>query len=211
MLAGVPCRLLLSHHIALNGDDGAEAVPVQFERDTGGIVIRPAPESDIGRRFPAGSFRIDPGRDTVIERVAGDELLFVDGRSRQQPYLTLVTGKATAVSLRMTGGLIPAADMTDTVADLGAEVAAEQGRAERFWRDMTGALTLRPPVSSPLAGDVARLQEMLPWFAHNAMIHYLAPRGLEQYSGGGWGTRDVTQGPVDMLLYLGQWEPLRDL
>jgi cellobiose phosphorylase len=58
---------------------------------------------------------------------------------------------------------------------------------------------------------VARLQEILPWFAHNAMIHYLAPRGLEQYSGGGWGTRDVTQGPVEMLLSLGQWEPLRDL
>jgi hypothetical protein len=30
---------------------------------------------------------------------------------------------------------------------------------------MTGALTLLPPVSSLLAGDVARLQEMLPWFA----------------------------------------------
>ena len=43
------------------------------------------------------------------------------------------------------------------------------------------------------------------------MIHYLAPRGLEQYSGGGWGTRDVCQGPVEMLLALGRLEPLRDL
>ena len=56
-----------------------------------------------------------------------------------------------------------------------------------------------------------RIQEILPWLAHNAMIHYLAPRGLEQYSGGGWGTRDVCQGPVEMLLALGRWEPLRDL
>jgi 1,2-beta-oligoglucan phosphorylase len=186
-------------------------MPVQFERDADGIVIRSVPESDIGRWFPAGSFRIDPGRGTVIAHVGGDELLFADGRSRQQPYLTLVTGKASAVSFRIAGGLIPAADMMEPVADLAAEVAAEQGRAERFWHDMTGALTLLPPASSPLAGDVARLQEMLPWFAHNAMIHYLASRGLEQYSGGGWGTRDVTQGPVEMLLSLGQWEPLRDL
>src|SRR5207247_3124744 len=112
---------------------------------------------------------------------------------------------------RITGGLLPTADMTETVAGLAAEGAAEQGRAERFWRAMTGALTLLPPVSSPLAGDVARLQEMLPWFAHNAMIHYLAPRGLEQYSGGGWGTRDVTQGPVEMLLARGAFAPVRDL
>ena len=211
ILAGAPCRLLLLHHIALRGDDGANAGPVRFELDKGGIVIRPLPESDVGRRFPDGSFHIDPGQGTRIERVGGDEWLFVDGRSRQQPYLTLVTGKASTVSFRITGLLIPSAVMPETVADPTAEVAIEQGKAERFWRDMTGALQLLPPVSSPLAGDVARLQEMLPWLAHNAMIHYLAPRGLEQYSGCGWGSRDVTQGPVELLLSLGQWESTRDL
>jgi cellobiose phosphorylase len=211
ILVGTPCRFLIANHIALNGDDGADAVPVRFERDRGGIVIRPVPESDVGRRFPEGNFRIDPGRGTIIERVGGDELLFADGQSRHQPYLTLVTGKASSVSFRITGCLISTARVTSTVADLTTEVAAEQGRIERFWRDMTGALALLPPASSPLAGDVARLQEILPWFAHNAMIHFLAPRGLEQYSGGGWGTRDVTQGPVEMLLSLGRWEPLRVL
>ena len=42
-------------------------------------------------------------------------------------------------------------------------------------------------------------------------MHYLSPRGLEQYSGGGWGTRDVCQGPVELLLALGRFEPIRDL
>lgn len=210
VLAGAPCRFLISHHIAWNGDDGAEAVPVQFERDGDGIVIRPAPESDIGRRFPAGSFRIDPGQGTVIERAEGDELLFADGRSRRQPYLTLVTGKAAAVSFHITGCLVPAAGIRETAADLAGEVAAEQERAGRFWRGLSGFTPLLS-APGPLAGDVACLREMLPWFAHNAMIHYLAPRGLEQYSGGGWGVRDVTQGPVEMLISLGQWEPVRDL
>jgi len=70
-----------------------------------------------------------------------------------------------------------------------------------------------PAEPTPTAGpdDAGRIQEILPWLAHNAMIHYLAPRGLEQFSGGGWGTRDVCQGPVEMLLALGRWEPLRDL
>ena len=52
---------------------------------------------------------------------------------------------------------------------------------------------------------------MAPWYAHNALVHYLSPRGLEQYSGGGWGTRDVCQGPVEMLLALERVAPLRDL
>jgi cellobiose phosphorylase len=62
-----------------------------------------------------------------------------------------------------------------------------------------------------LAPAAARLAQILPWLAHNAVTHYLSPRGLEQYSGGGWGTRDVTQGPVEMLLALGRTEPVRDL
>jgi 1,2-beta-oligoglucan phosphorylase len=207
VLAGAPCRFLIANHVALHGDDGADAVPVGFEHDENGIAIRPLPESELGRRFPDGSFRIDPGRGTIIERVGGDELLFADGRSRQQPYLTILTGKASCVSFHITGGLISSAGETSPLADL----TIEQDRAEQFWRGRTGMLTLLPPASRPLAGDVARLQEILPWLAHNAMIHYLAPRGLEQYAGGGWGTRDVTQGPAEMLLALGQWEPLRDL
>jgi len=132
VLAGAPCRFLIAHHIALHGDDGVDAVPVRFERDEGGIVIRPAPESEVGRRFPAGSFRIDPGWGASIERVGGDELLFADGRSRQQPYLTMVTAPASSVSLRTTGGLIASAGVTSAVADLTAAMAAEQDRAERF-------------------------------------------------------------------------------
>ena len=64
---------------------------------------------------------------------------------------------------------------------------------------------------SPLAGQIARLQNIIPWFVHNALIHYLSPRGLEQYSGGGWGTRDVSQGPVELLLAAGHTAPVRDL
>src|SRR5262249_39388499 len=45
----------------------------------------------------------------------------------------------------------------------------------------------------------------------DAWIHHLAPRGLEQYSGGGWGTRDVCQGPVEFLLSLGRTLPVREL
>ena len=75
---------------------------------------------------------------------------------------------------------------------------------------MTGPLDLRGG-GGPAQIAVAPLAEILPWFAHDALIHYLAPRGLEQYSGGGWGTRDVCQGPVELLLALGRTAPVRDL
>ena len=84
--AGPPVRCLISHHIALNGDDGSVPGAARWQRDGDDIVVAPAPDTDIGRRFPNGSFRIAPPTGTTFERVGGDELLFVDGRSREQPY-----------------------------------------------------------------------------------------------------------------------------
>ena len=52
---------------------------------------------------------------------------------------------------------------------------------------------------------------MLPWFTQNALVHYLSPRGLEQFSGGAWGTRDVCQGPVGLLTALGRDEEQREV
>jgi cellobiose phosphorylase len=204
---GAPRRFLVSNHVALGGDDGAAARPVDAVRDAHGVRLRVLPDTDLGRRFPDGSFRIDPGAGTVLEAVGGDELLYADGESRGEPFLVLITAPAASVSLRITGGLIEpapvaAAPAPDPTADLLV--------SDRFWSELAGPVALEPP-AGPLAVDLLRWQEILPWYAHDAWIHYLAPRGLEQYSGGGWGTRDVCQGPPELLLALGRHAPIRDL
>ncbi len=203
---GPPRRFLVSHHVALGGDDGSSARPVEVARDAQGLVLRVPPDSELGARFPRGSFRIDPAPGTRLERVGGDELLFADGESRGQPFLVLMTAPSDSIALRITGGLIGAEPVGAATPDAAADLAA----SDRFWSELAGPVELDPP-SGPLARDVMRWQEILPWYAHDAWIHYLAPRGLEQYSGGGWGTRDVCQGPVELLLALGRLEPIREL
>ncbi|MGZ9158150.1 MAG: GH36-type glycosyl hydrolase domain-containing protein [Nitrospira sp.] len=199
VLSGSPIRFLVSNHVSINGDDGVDSIPVCYTQDGPGVFVRPIPECDVGQRFPEGGFRIDPLPGTVIERLGGDELLFADGLSRSQPFVCLITAPALSIGFRITGCLVPATETAGKSAD-------------QYWNEMTAGLHVHPPLASAVAGNAAaRLAEILPWFAHNALIHYLAPRGLEQYSGGGWGTRDITQGPVEMLLALGRFEPLRDL
>jgi cellobiose phosphorylase len=198
---GAPCRWLVSSHVALHGDDGSDSIPARWRRDGAGIVVGCAPESDLGRRFPDGTFRIDATPDTPIEQVGGDELLFADGRSRQQPFVVLVTRATRTIGLRITGQLVAAAPATAATLPTGDDAAAAD-----HWRAMT-ALELPSPPTPEVSGVAA----ILPWMAHDALIHYLAPRGLEQYSGGGWGTRDVCQGPVEYLLSLGHTAPVREL
>lgn len=67
-----------------------------------------------------------------------------------------------------------------------------------------------PAVRSSDEG-VQRLNRVLPSFTQNAVVHYQAPRGLEQFTGGAWGTRDVSQGPVSLLMATGHPDELREV
>jgi cellobiose phosphorylase len=196
-LSGAPSRLLISHHTALNDDDGSApgAARWQLENDT--IVLTPAPDTDLGRRFPQGNFTIAPLPGTRFQQVGGDELLFLDQRSRQQPFVCVIVEPAAQVGLSLRGGLVP----PQVSAPLRADPVV--GLIPKIAMSVAG--------SSPLAEPLTRLADIAPWLTHNALVHYLSPRGLEQYSGGGWGTRDVCQGPVEMLLALNQTAPIRDL
>jgi len=210
ILEGEARRFLVSHHIALNGDDGVQAEPVSFRQDAQGVEIRPGIESDVSRRFPHGSFRIDGGTDTPLEKITGDEALFLDGRSRRLPYVCIEFDRTKNAFLRITGHLVESTPARVSPAIPAFDAQQDLTRAEPFWQGVTGPLQLHSSGGTDTS-DAERLQELLPWLSHNALVHYLAPRGLEQFSGGGWGTRDVCQGPVEMLLALGRWEPLRDL
>ena len=68
--------------------------------------------------------------DTTIERVGGDELLFADGRSRDQPFVVLVSAPGTSLGLRITGQLVGAAP---------AAAAEPPAPAMRPWRPASGA------------------------------------------------------------------------
>ena len=78
--------------------------------------------------------------------------------------------------------------------------------ATRYWGKLTRGLRIIG--QSP---DLAALDTMFPWLAHDAMVHLTVPHGLEQYTGAAWGTRDVCQGPVEFLLSLEHDEPVKEI
>ena len=195
--SGPPLRFLVSHHLALNGDDGSAPGAGLWRQEGQEIILTPAPGSELAQRFPAGSFSLAALPGTSFEKVADDALLFLDGRSRQQPFLCLLTAPTATVGLRIQGNLLTSSTPVPQTLAAGGELQPSLG--------------MRIPERSPLGAAAARIAEMAPWYAQNAWVHYLAPRGLEQYSGGGWGTRDVCQGPVEMLLALERVAPIRDL
>ncbi|WP_374569039.1 hypothetical protein [Ideonella sp.] len=189
-LDGPPTDGLVTHHLALNGDDGEVPGRVAVHhRADGGLWLAPPAGSALHTRFPSGGFVIAPdGADSRLLEVAGAEALFHDGEDHDVPMLCLHFAPAPEIGLRIRGELVEATPPAEPKLP-----------------------TLQAPRLRAAQGQADALSSSLPWFQHNALVHYLAPRGLEQYSGGGWGTRDVCQGPVELLLAQGAHAPVRDL
>lgn len=181
-------RFLITFHSALNGDDGNAPGAADFKVEGNTVRVKAAPDSDVGRRFPGGFFEISA--TGCIAEWSDASALFPDGDARGLPFLCLTTPPAETAGAVITGHLIAE---TENLPQRGAEkivMRAEGGSS---------------------ASDLAEISEIIPWFVHNAMVHYLSPRGLEQYSGGGWGTRDVCQGAAELLLALDEPAALRDM
>jgi cellobiose phosphorylase len=202
VIEGEPCRLLLCARVALGDDDGEGDDPLLLSADETGVTVRPPADSAIARRFPDGSFRLS-WSEAAIEEIRGDEPLFLDGRSRQLPWVTVRTAPTSDFAVTLTANLVPVADR--------ARQALGDPAWPDFWEGLNESIQLFAPPTSRLSEEIQRLDAVLPWFAHDALVHYLSPRGLEQYTGGAWGTRDVCQGPVSLLIALDQLSPIRDV
>ena len=191
VLDGAPLELLLSLDTAIDDDDAGGGLALEPHPDDGAWRLAAPAASTLARRLPGAALRVAARADAFV--AAGDDaLLYADGRSRGSPRFCLRFAAATRVELALEG--------LNAAADLDAA-------------PLEGALAL-PRFESPAAdtrGAASALATLLPWLAHNALVHYLAPRGLEQYSGGGWGVRDVCQGPLELLLAQGRTAPVRDL
>jgi CRISPR-associated protein Csx3 len=146
-------------------------------------------------------FALGTGDPTIPATLAGDALLYADAVDRGGPYATIKsppTRNFTVLLIGTTGGSIV----------LPAAVAAARAY---FSGAYAGAKPPGAPVRFDGAADAAltRINTVLPWFTHNAAIHFSAPHGLEQFGGAAWGVRDVCQGSVEWLLAAGEFAVVR--
>ncbi|WP_353706914.1 hypothetical protein ABRQ22_12110 [Cellulosimicrobium sp. ES-005] len=166
------------------------------------VVVHPVPGGDVDAHYPDLRYVVSSSASVVLdpEHPAGAPA----GTAHR---LTSATDTG-ALRLAITGSLdgadaalalaAPAHDpLTDVDATLAGHLATVRG--------VVRGLRFAPHAEL----ETQELDLLVPWYAHDALIHFLVPHGLEQYSGAAWGTRDVCQGPFELALAGGRHDVAR--
>ncbi|MDQ0395986.1 GH36-type glycosyl hydrolase domain-containing protein [Labrys monachus] len=205
---GAPCRFLVSGHVVMGERDYEQTGSVEIDEAAGRISLRPASDWLWGQTYPHAAYHLVVATPEAVEALGSDELLYEDEAVRDGSVIALRSAPTTELVFAVTGS------MTDTAEGLaladrfaaGPDAGGLLAPARRFWSHVTRDLRLQGEDPDVEAQDL-----MLPWLAHDAMMHLTVPHGLEQYTGAAWGTRDVCQGPVELLLALEHDGEVRDI
>ncbi|EJZ19390.1 cellobiose phosphorylase (plasmid) [Rhizobium sp. Pop5] len=195
---GKPCRFLVFGHVILGEREYDAGGRIEF--DTSGKRIRflPDPAWLWGERYPDASYWLVSSTPDIIEEIGGDELLYTNGVSRNGAYVAFRSRPTQALSFAVVGSMTDAAEAERLAQryEAGVTVEAMLAPASKFWRNTVRGMT----IDSSTSPDLAAQATLLPWLAHDAIVHLSVPHGLEQYTGAAWGTRDACQGPIEFML-----------
>ncbi|PZM11514.1 GH36-type glycosyl hydrolase domain-containing protein [Rhizobium tubonense] len=194
---GAPCHFLVFGHIVLGEREFETSGRIEFDAARKRISFRPDPGWLWGERFPDAAYHLVTSTPDAIEAIGGDELLYGDGIARSGAFVAFKSNPANRLSFAVVGSMTDASEGERLAERYESGVKEElmMASATRFWRHVTRSLEL-----DGKGADIAAQATILPWFAHDAIVHLSVPHGLEQYTGAAWGTRDACQGPVEFLL-----------
>jgi len=199
-ISGGTTRLLITHHT-----DDLNGWRITSGRSDVEYIARPDAGSMIAARFPEARFRITIQTPGTECRACGDEMLN-SSRQRQGSNLFVLDVSATARFGMSFTGEVNGEAKTFMYEDPDRQRISDCLDALNDWNTMSQGLSLKGDQD-----DIAVISEILPWYGMNAITHYLTPYGLEQFSGAAWGTRDIAQGPLELLLSMQKFEEAKQV
>ncbi len=192
---GEPCRFLAYGQVTLGEREYETSGRIAVHADE--ITLQPDPNWLWGQRYPDASYRLVSATPAAIDRLGGDELLYADGVPRNGPFIALRSHATQSLTFAVVGSMLDRAEAERLARQYRAGVSSQAmlEPADRFWQRATRGLDI-----AGTGPDLAAHAAILPWMAHDAIVHMSVPHGLEQYTGAAWGTRDACQGPIEFLL-----------
>lgn len=187
ILSGNPVELLITHGLIAGINEYDETAEVEIDSQSASAIIRANREGLFRKEDPDAHFTLRAKDPASVASFGGAENF---GGESGHAMLVMQTRAVNSFEIEIEGHSQLASESTE----------------KSSWLDDAQKLGIIHEHHA-----ITRMNHILPWFIHNGMIHLTVPHGIEQYNGGAWGTRDVTQGSVEMLLALGRHASCREI
>ncbi|MBW6492853.1 MAG: hypothetical protein K0B15_16845, partial [Lentimicrobium sp.] len=198
VLSGNPVNLIITHDFdTLNG---WSILPGTVKDE---YTARPKVGSMIAEKFPESQFRFIVQSATVHYENYSDKLLSNSKMNYGNPLFALSVQKTSEFCLSIVGEVVNSA-IPVRIENARKQWLSDCQDAWKAWKDLSLNLKIGGDQD-----DISAIREILPWYGMNALTHFLTPYGLEQFGGAAWGTRDVSQGPVDLLITMEKYDEAR--
>src|SRR5262249_55513995 len=138
------------------------------------VTFRPDPDWLWGQRYPNAVYHVVTSTPDAVEAVGGDELLYIDGQQRGGGPVALRSRSTHQLNFAIVGSMTDATEgeRLATKYASGLEASAMLAPAARYWDYVTRNLRI-----SGRHPDIAALDTVFPWLAHNVMMHLTVPHG----------------------------------
>jgi 1,2-beta-oligoglucan phosphorylase len=205
-IEGEECRFLVFGHLTLGEQEFAHAAQTEIDDVQKQFIFRPDPDDRWAKHYPQAVYYLVTSTPDSVEIVGGDELLHADGKRRSGAFAAFRTRPTNKFVFAVVGSMTDARRAALLAARYAGHVEDTMMLAHsvRYWQNITRGIRVKG--TDP---EAEAIDTIFPWLVHDAMVHLTVPHGLEQYTGAAWGTRDVCQGPMELLLSLEHDEPAK--
>ncbi len=188
---------VVSNQFVLGEHEFTNKVNTELSEDGEVLKVTSAANNEF---YPNLSYLVQvPG---VQFKTGMDNIFFEDNSVRNDSLITLEIEGQDKFQLVLTAYLN---DEVDVNSESVRENTIDLGKNKKLYLDSYDALVSKAKFNAEAVKDLdtklelETLNETIWWFAHNAMVHFADPHGLEQPGGAAWGTRDVCQGPLEFF------------
>lgn len=196
--------LLITENIIMDSVEGQNSVDKIFSKD-GRIFFYPG-EKSLMKKFNKNlSFFYNFAGYDDSEKFAGDESVFFTENIKDPRLSTFNFKNVSELNFSL------AVDLGNKISTNAKFDFTESRKKHRENIEvLLNNLSLSSSVD-PYKDQTEKINLIIRWFAHDALVHLLSPHGLEQFGGAAWGTRDVSQGPTELFLSTGNFAYVRSI
>jgi cellobiose phosphorylase len=194
----------ISYNVTLGADDNETSGHIEYDTINGATILTPADDSMIANKYPHCRFYVFAKNKTKIAKIGDAALLNLSG-GKGLPYLVIKSIICDELDIALTGTF-------DNKFQISKIINKYRRRSKDHSIASCYPLHSLPRLqSSSKKDETTRINDILPWFLQNGINHLSNPRGLEQTTAAAWGTRDVCQGPVELLIALRKYSIVREI